>query len=371
MTMTLKGPSLLFGLAAACLLALNYQKSPTDMRFALAKQPHLTASTPQMEVQRLRAPVPAAHSASIIALPNGERIAFWFGGSREGATDVSVWASRYQNGQWIKPWIVATPAQSSKDQLRYIKKVGNPVPVLDSQGRLQLFYVSVSMGGWATSTLNRMTSTDNGHSWGPASKIISSPFFNLSTLVRTHAVQLADGGFLLPAYHELARKFGELLQFDKDGKLVRKIRMNAEGENLQPGIIAYSATDAFALLRNSGPSRQLLLQQTHDGGASWSPLQNLNVKNPDSAIAVERMPDGRLIMAHNPRTDGRSELALSVSSDGKNWKKVKVIEDTRGMEFSYPTLLVNDEIMDLVYTWERSEIRHVRFNRAWLDGAKP
>jgi predicted neuraminidase len=368
--MTLKGSTLLFGLAAACLLAVNYQKSPADMRFALAKQPHISASSPQMEMQRLRAPVPAAHSASIIALPNGERAAFWFGGSREGATDVSVWASVYQNGKWIQPWIVATPAQSSKDQLRYIKKVGNPVPVLDSQGRLQLFYVSVSMGGWATSTLNRMVSTDNGHSWGPASKIITSPFFNLSTLVRTHAVQLADGGFLLPAYHELARKFGELLQFDKDGKLVRKIRMNAEGKNLQPAVVAYSATDAFALLRNSGPSRQLLLQQTHDGGASWTAIQDLSAKNPDSAIAVERMPDGRLIMAHNPRTDGRSELALSVSPDGKNWEKVKVIENTRGMEFSYPTLLVNDEIMDLVYTWERSEIRHVRFNRAWLDGEK-
>ncbi|AZN36757.1 sialidase family protein [Iodobacter ciconiae] len=369
--MTLKGTSLLFGIAAACLLAANYQKSPAKMHFALAKPPRTTTSTPQMEMQRLRAPVPAAHSASIIALANGERIAFWFGGSREGATDVSVWASRYQNGQWIKPWAVATPAQSSKDQWRYIKKVGNPVPVLDKQGRLQLFYVSVSMGGWATSTLNRMISTDNGHSWSPASKIISSPFFNLSTLIRTHAVQLEDGGFLLPAYHELARKFGELLQFDKDGKLIRKIRMNAEGENLQPGVVAYTATDAFALLRNSGPSRQLMLQQTHNGGTSWTPIQNLNTKNPDSAIAVERMPDGRLIMAHNPRNDGRSELALSISKDGKNWEKVKVIEDTRGMEFSYPTLLVNDEIMDLVYTWERSEIRHVRFNRAWLDGAKP
>ena len=370
--MIFKGSStLLFGLAAICLLAVNIKQAPGPMRFALAKQPHISASSPQMEMQRLRAPVPAAHSASIISLKDNERMAFWFGGSREGATDVSVWASRYQNGRWITPWIVATPAQSSRDQWRYIKKVGNPVPVLDANGHLQLFYVSVSLGGWATSTLNQMTSTDGGHTWGTSRKIITSPFFNLSTLARTHAVHMADGGFLLPVYHELAHKFGELLQFNQDGQFIRKIRMNTEGDNLQPAVVAINPHDGFALLRNSGPTRRLLLQMTHDGGASWTPPQTLTVKNPDSAIAVERMPDGRLIMAHNPRSDGRSELALSVSDDGKNWKKVKVIEDMRGMEFSYPTLLVNDEIMDLVYTWERSEIRHVRFNRAWLDGAKP
>ena len=37
-------------------------------------------------------PAPSVHSATAVELPDGTIRAFWFGGSREGASDVAIWA---------------------------------------------------------------------------------------------------------------------------------------------------------------------------------------------------------------------------------------------------------------------------------------
>ena len=37
---------------------------------------------------------------------------------------------------------------------RYIRKLGNPVVTRDAAGRIWLFYVSVSVGGWSGSAIN-------------------------------------------------------------------------------------------------------------------------------------------------------------------------------------------------------------------------
>jgi len=364
--------STLFALAGVVLLALNATPQPKPPQFELpaATSVQATASdaAAAMQIHRLTAPAASAHSATLARLADGTLLAFWFAGSREGAGDVAIWYARNsaQTGQWSVPAQLTTPGQTARDEWRYIKKLGNPVAVVDRQGTVNLYYVSVSLGGWSLSSLNRMQSLDGGYHWLPAKKLVASPFINISTLVRTQAVPLSDGGYLLPAYHEMARKNSELLQFDADNRLLRKIRMNTAGENLQPALEATAATSAFALLRNSAAG-QLLYQETHDGGLHWSQPERLDVPNPDASVALTRLADGRFLLAFNPISQGRGQLALAVSTDGRHWNTARMLENESSGEFSYPFLITQDDITDLVYTWQRKEIRHMRFNAAWLD----
>ncbi|WP_206323709.1 exo-alpha-sialidase, partial [Pseudomonas viridiflava] len=94
---------------------------------------------------------------------------------------------------------------------KYIRKLGNPVIALAPDKRLWLFYVSVSVGGWAGSTVNAMVSSDMGANWSPPRQLVTSPFLNISTLVRAAPVFHADGSIGLPVYHEFLGKFAEYL----------------------------------------------------------------------------------------------------------------------------------------------------------------
>jgi len=96
---------------------------------------------------------PSVHAASLIALNDGTVRAFWFAGSREGAADVSIYSSVYdaKSANWSAPTVVIDRISAEQGLSRYIAKLGNPVPARLPDGRLQLFFVTVSVGGWAGS----------------------------------------------------------------------------------------------------------------------------------------------------------------------------------------------------------------------------
>jgi len=96
-------------------------------------------------------------------------------------------------GRWSPERMVASRASTQRALFRYVKKLGNPVAARAADGSLALFYVTVSLGGWGGSSITTITSHDEGETWSPARRIITSPFFNLSTLVKGRAFAYADG----------------------------------------------------------------------------------------------------------------------------------------------------------------------------------
>lgn len=358
------------------------------------------------------------HAPSMVELGDGSIMAFWFAGSREGATDVVIQSSVYNphTVNWSTVKTVTSRLRTQAGVHRYVRKLGNPVPTRDATGKLWLFYVS-AVGGWSTSAVNLMTSVDEGEHWSRTRRLVTSPFLNLSTLVKTPPFFYRDGTIGLPIYHEMLGKFGELLRLDKSGAVVSKQRLSFGRRTLQPLVLIENERDALTLLRYSGPhprhARQVASQ---DGGKHWSDPEPSELPNPDSAMAGIALDDASLLVVLNHNEVMRDELSLVSSNDeGRHWQVLYRFEDERRwrgrtfsaeafaentmrligetdvsiensekhvaavrdtmcqghscrFQFDYPYLIrTGDGTFHLLYTWNRAYIKHVQFNRAWLE----
>jgi len=326
------------------------------------------------------AATPSVHSAAAIAIPGGLR-AFWFGGAEEGAADVAIYSATYDpaTDQWSAEQPVATRASTAQGVHRYIRKLGNPAVLRDTAGRIWLFYVSVSVGGWSASAINAMVSTDEGVTWDRPRRLVSSPFLNVSTLVKGRPFLFEDGSIGVPAYHELAGKFGEILRVDGQGNVIGKTRLSHGRVAIQPVVVPRSSTEAVAFMRNATGEGQLVMLRTRDGGQTWTEPARLALPNPNSAIDAIAMADGGLALVFNNRAKDRDNLSLAISHDaGDTWRVLHRFEDApprevKPDEFSYPSLLALDhggESFHLLYTWKRSHIKHVKFDEDWLKARK-
>ena len=312
-----------------------------------------------------------AHSASI-AISDGKPVAVWYGGTEEGHRDVAIFSSSFDR-KWSSPRVIADRYSTEQALGRYIRKVGNPNLYSWPDGRLGLYYVSVSIGGWAASSINYMESIDQGVQWTSPIRLVTSPFLNISTLVRTKGLPLSDGGVQLPVYHEFLGKFSETLTLSSDLTVMDKVRISRGKYSLQPAITNLDESSAIGLLRYSGdPPGRVLSVFSEDSGAHWSTPVRTELPNPDSAVSIINLENGYLLLALNDLEDGRHRLSLAMGS-ADEWTIVKVLEEETATnldheyEYSYPSMTIDpDGFIHLVYTWNQKRIKHLRFNREWL-----
>jgi predicted neuraminidase len=361
-----------------------------------------------------------AHAASLVELRDGRIRAFWYSGSREGARDVEIHGAVFDPrlGEWGAEHTVVTRSDTQRALQRYVAKLGNPVAARGADGTLWLFCVTVSVGGWAGSSITAMSSRDDGETWSAARRLVTSPFLNLSTLVKGTPFPYADGTLGLPVYHEFIGKFGEVLRLDSSGAVLDKQRLTHGGHSLQPVVLVTGETDALALMRHSGSAapRRVVVTSTTNAGEHWTPESKSPLANPDAALSGVVLADGVLLVALNDIEEDRDVLSLAVSRDGGvRWERIHDLENQRargdvpfdrasyrgvlavlaresgaaagdtaavaasaearsckgercGFEFSYPYLIqARNGEFHLAYTWNSAFIKHVRFNRAWLD----
>ncbi|NOR40365.1 MAG: hypothetical protein GQ537_04070 [Gammaproteobacteria bacterium] len=318
------------------------------------------------------------HSATAVELPNGDIRVFWYGGTREGRENTEIYTRVLSEaqGSWSDIDKIITRQQVASDTRRYIRKLGNPVAVA-SGNEIRLFFVTTSIGGWATSSINLSVSADNGKTWGEGSRLISSPLINISTLVRNPPLLTENGGLLLPVYHELAGKFSELLQLDTSGSVINKFRISDGVQGMQPLLLPVDSTHAVALMRNGSDKqpRNILFSRSMDNLSDWSALEDLSLPNPDAAVtAVQLDKPDELLLVFNNHPSERDDISMAWrQSDNAEWRVIHRFETKQGDSnehnpFSYPFLLkTHDDNFHLFYTWKRKKIKHVYFNRAALQ----
>jgi len=324
---------------------------------------------------------PSVHAASLMTLNDGAVRAFWFAGTREGAADVSIYSSVYdtKSANWSAPTVVMDRISVEKGLSRYVAKLGNPVPARLPDGRLQLFFVTVSIGGWAGSSISSIISDDEGITWSNPQRLISSPLLNLSTLVKSPSIAFTDGLMGVPAYHEWIGRFGEFLRVDA-GRVIDKRRMSSGRNAIQPLVYVNDTQDAtayFRQTRSAGLPKKIPVSHTQNAGQTWQQSEDLAIANPNSAVSGMALKSGARILVLNNIENGRYRLVM-LMSDPKvgQWQMIEVLEDDEALpdaqrkEFSYPYLItVDGNDAHLVYTWDRKKIRHRYFSGPWLKQA--
>jgi predicted neuraminidase len=324
---------------------------------------------------------PSVHAASLIALKDGAVRAFWFAGSREGAADVVINTAVYdsRSARWSAPTVVMDRVSAEKGLSRYIAKLGNPVPARMADGRIQLFVVTVSIGGWAGSSISTVISDDEGLTWSQPARLITSPLINLSTLVKAPPLQFSDGSLGLPAYHEWIGRFGEFLRLDVH-QVIDKRRMSSGRGAIQPVVFVDDAQEASAFFRQtraSSQAKKIPVSETKNAGQSWQVTADLAIANPNSALASLTLVDGTRLMVLNDIEVGRYRLVMLMRKQGSTeWELIQVLEDDESLandqrrEYSYPYLITADgKDAHLAYTWNRKKIRHIYFPAAWFKQA--
>lgn len=360
------------------------------------------------------------HAASLVELGDGRIGAFWYAGTDEGTADVTIQTAVFDPrlGHWSPERMVASRETTQRDLFRAVKKLGNPVASRAADGSLWLFYVTVSVGGWAGSSITTMTSHDDGETWSRPRRIVTSPFLNVSTLVKGPTFSYADGTLGLPVHAEFLGKFGELLRIDAAGSVIDKVRLSSGRSCLQPVVLIQDANRALVLMRYAGatPPKRVMTTATGNAGQNWTPPVKSLLSNSNAALTGLVLPDGRMLVALNDTEERRETLSLVVSGDGgASWRTAYKVEDqsaaeTQGLdevrysaaierlaratngvaadpdgyaksvkqvmyskqgytfEYSYPSLIRTSRgDFHLVYTWNEAFIKHVQFSQAWLD----
>jgi predicted neuraminidase len=312
--------------------------------------------------------------------------------------------------RWGAEGTVFDRQQIQRGLWRYVKKLGNPVIARAPDGSLWLWLVNVSLGGWAGSSITWARSADEGTTWSTPRRLVTSPFLNISTLVKGAPTALQDGSVGLPVYHEFVSKFGEMLRISGNGQVLDKVRIAGSQNSLQPVVLVAGPLQAQVYMR-SGNASALMQSRTDDAGKTWSSAQASTWPNPDSALAGVVTATGAQWLALNPATRNREALALLQTNIGGSFDGARpwIVESSAtperrlstddyerllgnelkvagaseaqtqayvasakrqlcgaascAQEFSYPFLLQSrDGYIHLVYTWHRTRIKHVRLD---------
>lgn len=306
----------------------------------------------------------AAHAPVILNTPNGDQLAYWFGGTREAHRDVQIYRARLSEGQVVDdPKPVLSAQQLSKLSHRYIKMLGNPVVWYHGE-ELVMAVTNVSAGGWATARVDLLISEDDGQTFEFLRTLRTSPFFNISTLVR-NAPELLDNGYLLPAYFELNRFNPQLITLNNQLELVT-VRTDAV-KGIQPALLPADESGSATMLlrphqRGDIPAVSIDLAEQSVEPETLTPA----ITNPSSAFDIIRVSQNQWLMAHNPGSE-RNTLQLSLSDyQGKSWQPVRTVAQGN-KAYAYPSLTLDDSgFIHLVYSENKQTIHYVRLTLADL-----
>ena len=301
------------------------------------------------------APFASAHASTIVESREG-LVSAWFGGTREGASDVGIWLSRRVRGAWTSPVEVATGTQP--DGTRH--PCWNPVLFEISEKELVLFYkVGPSPQTWWGMV---RISRDNGRTWTDARRLpdgILGP-------VKNKPVRLSDGSILSPSSTESPeRPSAWRVHFERtvdNGRTwtVARTPDSAGGSEInaiQPSILVHQAGRLQAIGRTR--SGRVFQTWSNDGGKTWGPTELTMLPNPSSGTDAVTLRDGRHLIVYNHTPKGRSPLNVSLSRDGATWEAGLILESEPG-EYSYPAVIQTpDGLVHISYTWKRQRIKHV------------
>lgn len=296
----------------------------------------------------------------------------WASGSREGYLDVKLYRSHWNGQAWTAPDQVAAHA----DKRSGIQEAcWNPVLVQGPDHQMALFYqVGANRASWE----GRMKfSYDGGHSWTPPKELPNG----YHGPIKNKSVELSDGKFLCPSSQAVAGwqvhlEFATPFRENWGWRKTKPLNTPTEYRSTDPAILMHDAQSIQVLCR----SKQGYMTElwTHDGTKTWSEMKRGPLPNPNSAFDVIKIHDGRFALAYNHSTQSTDRINLAVSSDGKQWEAVSVLDQAPSTRLENPSMIQSrNGDLHLVYAVNQNRFKHVRLDPTFftskpiIDGVWP
>jgi predicted neuraminidase len=321
------------------------------------------------------------HASTLARLPDGDLLAAFFAGLREGEGDTAIWLASSRQGQWQTP-------------RRIFAETGlahwNPVLHVDGR-RIWIFYkVGPTVHDWTTRTA---FSEDGGESWSaprplvPGDKSPRGP-------VKNKMITLSNGDWLAPGSVETEQYWDAFVDCSPDAganwqrhdvpiehrsgdakaseAIWQGLKADALWETdldrvfkwdgvIQPTLWESVPGHVHMLLRST--RGRIYRSDSSDFGRTWLSAYPTNLPNNNSGIDLVSMTGGRLVLAFNPiegNWGSRSPLSLTSSTDNATtWSEPLPMEIEDG-EFSYPAIVAHENEIHVTYTWNRKNIVYRR-----------
>ncbi len=297
------------------------------------------------------------HASTIAENARGQLICAWFGGSHEGATDVCIWASILEKGQWSHPFRLVCGLNADGSST----PCWNPVLFNVDGESIHLYYKQgPSPRQWKGM---KITSPDGGETWSEPQTLDDG----LTGPVKNKPLVTKAGTWLYPASKESDSRWQVFIERSTNqGMSFDQIPIDTANpvKVIQPALITDPSGHIHALCRSD--QDRIMESLSTDDGLTWSPLINTMLPNPNAGIDAITLPSGTMMLVYNPTErgkdwwNGRNRLSVAVSADGTDWKEIMKLEDQAEGEFSYPAIISDrDGRIHITYTYNRKYIKHV------------
>ena len=314
-------------------------------------------------------PLPTAncHATTVLPLPDGSVISAWFGGTKEGKTDVDIWYARRDENGWSQPQSVC-----------YKKNIPhwNPVLMAGNNGEIMLFFkVGRKIPSWRTFV---SISNDGGKTFGTPHELVKGDVSGGRGPVKNKCLKLSDGRILAPASNEnrgwncfidtsfdggYTWKKGDKIKTERTAPILNS--QNGYCSNLIPMIqpTLWESENGKVHMLTRTPVGRIYRSDSEDYGETWCQAYATDLPNNNSGIDVVRVPCGDLYLLSNPVEENwgeRSPLTLQKSTDnGATWETVLILEEEKiDSEFSYPAIEYMNGSLYVSYTYERLNVAY-------------
>ena len=299
----------------------------------------------------------SCHASTVLPLPDGNVVAAWFGGTKEGNDDVKIWVSVREKGKWAEPYSIAVKGESMPHW--------NPVLFLRENGEIILYFkYGKPIPKWVT---YYCISKDGGKSFSEPKVLVPGDKDGGRGPVKNKAIRLKDGTVIAPASKESLRGSWKcFVDISKDDGLsfehsnfVLRPKKNLKTVNMIQPTLWENEKGVHMLVRtNSG---YIYRSDSKDGGKTWCKAYDTAMPNPNSGIDLVMLENGILVLIMNPISENwgdRAPLVLMYSADGGDTftEFFKCEETTGDHEFSYPAITAAGNTLHITYTHEREGI---------------
>ncbi|MFK0386835.1 sialidase family protein [Agrobacterium sp. NPDC090273] len=390
--------------------------TPDDIARAMTGA--IVSASSERQEALLPSPMIQNHASFLHLLDDGALVCAWFGGTLEGKSDISIFASVLLPG--TSNWGEAQRLSHDPDHSEQ-----NPVLFTAPDGTLWLFHTAQPSGNQDECRI-RMARIVRDISAPEKLSSEEGHFLDLprGCFVRAPLSIRDDGAWLLPIFRCVQRPGQKwngshdtaALGVSEDGGKTWRLEDLADSIGCVHMSPVASTTSSYSAFFRRRQADFVYRTQSSDGGRNWSAPQPTDVPNNNSSIAAIRLKDGRLAMICNPtsaaqssdrraslydelgeddkRPDAdptggcvpvwgvpRAPLSVCLSEDdGLSFPTRLLIEDGpgtclsndstdgRNKEMSYPWLLeAPDGTLHLSYTYYRRAIKYVRLAPGWAD----